>query len=350
MARMGRRRSTNHGLPPHMARKGQSYYHVGNGEHRLWTGLGNDYPRALTEWAKLEGEPVPMVAGLFGQVSALYMVEVDKGTFGNSLRTKKDKARDVKRLNAVFAESPMETILPGDVRKYITHRVVERGARKGEPATVRANREAALLSHIFNWARGESIYHGANPCAGILKNHEDGRERYLEDHEFDVIYAAGDELLRDAMDLLSSTSQRPTDVTRMKRTDERDGALWGRQGKTGTRQRFQLEGDLQAAIDRMKNRPRTATGIYLIQDDAGQGLTYWQLEDRWSKARAIAALTVPSVADAQMRDIRGKTATDLEDLAHAQELLGHKTRAMTERYVKQRAGTRVKPHSRKRRA
>jgi hypothetical protein len=56
---------------------------------------------------------------------------------------------------------------------------------------------------------------------------------------------------------------------------------------------------------------------------------------------------MPSVADIQMRDIRGKAATDVEDLAHAQALLGHTTRAMTEKYVKQRAGERVAPARRK---
>ena len=45
----------------------------------------------------------------------------------------------------------------------------------------------------------------------------------------------------------------------------------------------------------------------------------------------------------QFRDIRAKAATDTGDLAHAQMLLGHKRREMTEHYVKRRTGARVKP-------
>lgn len=345
---MGRRRSTNHGLPPHMARKGQSYYYVTNDKPRRWISLGRDLAIALAAWARHEGQPIPDTARTLTQVGVLYMIEVNKGTFNNSPRTKKDKAKDLARLEKVFGDSPIETIAPVDVATYLEGRQVERGKRKGELAKTRANREISLLSHLVNWARRRGITGMSNPSAGVDKHAEPGRGRYLDDAEFDAIYAAGDELLRDAMDLLSSTSQRPGDIVKMKRASIRGGALWGRQDKTGTPQRFEMVGDLKAAVDRMVGRSRDAESVYLVADSEGQPLTYWMLEDRWSAARAMAAKEMPSVADAQMRDIRGKTATDLEDLAHAQALLGHKSRAMTERYVKQRAGTKVTPHNRKR--
>jgi integrase len=154
---------------------------------------------------------------------------------------------------------------------------------------VRANREIALLSHVINFARERGFTDMANPCAGVRRNKESGRERYVDDREFDAIYAKGDEELRDAMDLLLLTSQRPGDVIRMKRSDVADGALRVRQGKTGAKLRITEEADLATVIERMKARKREATGVYLVQDDAGQPLTYWQLEDRFSKARAAAA-------------------------------------------------------------
>jgi len=45
----------------------------------------------------------------------------------------------------------------------------------------------------------------------------------------------------------------------------------------------------------------------------------------------------------QFRDIRAKTARDTENLARAQTLLGHKTRAMTEHYTRNRKGDKVSP-------
>lgn len=339
---MGRRRSRNHGLPPHMAQKGQSYYYVTNDKPRKWLALGNDYPRALAGWAKLEGQPIPDSARTFSQIAAWYRKDAlpEKAP-----RTQRDNLAELANLEAVFGESTIETITPVDVATYRSSRYSKKKLKEGEQpklAKVRANREIALLSDIVNFARERGFTTMHNPCTGVARNKETGRERYVDDAEFDAIYTNADELLRDALDLLLWTGQRPGDVIRMKRKDIKDGCLWVRQGKTRTPLRISDEADLAAALERMLNRRRTATGAYLVQDDAGQPLTYWMLEDRWAKARTAAGLP-----DIQMRDLRGKAATDVDDLAHAQALLGHASRAMTEKYVKQRAGARVAPNRRK---
>lgn len=58
---------------------------------------------------------------------------------------------------------------------------------------------------------------------------------------------------------------------------------------------------------------------------------------RFDKARKAAEV------DFQCRDIRAQTATDTDDLARSQQLLGHKTRAMTEHYTRNRKGEKVEP-------
>lgn len=45
----------------------------------------------------------------------------------------------------------------------------------------------------------------------------------------------------------------------------------------------------------------------------------------------------------QFRDLLAKAATDTEDLAHAQKLLGHKNRSTTEICNRERRGELVKP-------
>lgn len=342
MAAMGRRRTTHHGLPPHMARKGRFYYYVTNDSPRRWIPLGEHYGLALVEWAKLEGTDVPEIARTLTQVAMLYRVEVIPR---KARSTQRDNERELGNLEKVFGDSPLETIRPVDVKRYLTERV----DRNGRPAPIRANREIALLSHVINFARERGLVEMHNPCVGVRKNKEVGRERYLEDAEFDAIYAKGDDELRDAMDLLLLTSQRPGDVIKMKRHDIRDGHLWVRQDKTKMRLRIAIEGELAAAIDRMTKRPREATGVHLVQDRNGQPLTYWMLERRFARAREAAALEMPSAGDIQLRDIRGKAATDVEDLDHAQRLLGHASRTMTEHYVKRRPNDAVRPLTRKRR-
>lgn len=70
----------------------------------------------------------------------------------------------------------------------------------------------------------------------------------------------------------------------------------------------------------------------------GQRLTSCALRTRFDKARKAAGVSF------QFRDIRAKTATDIDDLPHAQKLLGHKSREMTEHYTRHRKGEKVSTH------
>ncbi len=68
-------------------------------------------------------------------------------------------------------------------------------------AKVRANRDKALLSHIWNWAREMGYTSLPNPCAGVRGNKESGRDIYVEDDVFAAVWKASSETLRDAMAL-----------------------------------------------------------------------------------------------------------------------------------------------------
>ena len=224
---------------------------------------------------------------------------------------------------------PIDAIAPMHVREYMDIR--------GQAAKVRANREKALLSHIFNKAREWGYTALQNPCQGVKGFKEVGRSRYITDAEFDHVKAQAHFTVIDAMDLALLTGQRPADVLKLKRTDIRDGALWIVQNKTGARLGIEVTGELAAVIARINERPRLAISAWLVQDENGQPLTQYALRSRFDKARTLAKV------DFQFRDIRAKAATDTGDLAHSQTLLGHKNREMTEHYVKTRSGARVKP-------
>lgn len=96
-------------------------------------------------------------------------------------------------------------------------------------------------------------------------------------------------------------------------------------------------GELASVVERIASRPRERQSVYLIQDDNGRSLTALGLRSRFDKARKAAGVSF------QFRDIRAKTASDTGDLGHSQRLLGHKNREMTEHYVRERIGVRVKP-------
>lgn len=326
---MGRRRSTDFDLPPRMHRKGDRFYYVTGTRPRKWIPLGDNLNEARRQWAKLEGEIEDPNDRTFSIIAKRYRREVvpTKAT-----STQRDNDKELAQLEAVFGAMPIDAIEPSHVREYLDLR--------GQRAKVRANREKALLSHVFNQARAWGYTNASNPCIGIKGHREAGRDRYVTDQEYAAVRASADADLRDALDLALLTGQRPADVLKMDRADIREGALWVTQNKTGKKLRIQIIGELAEVLKRIQTRSRKGSGSALIQDKLGGRLTYCALRSRFDKARILAGVSF------QFRDLRAKAATDVGDLGQAQRLLGHKTRGMTEHYTRNRIGESVAPLNR----
>lgn len=306
--------------------KGANYYHVTSTAPRKWTPLGSDRARAFLEWARIEGtEPDPNVR-TFEMIALRYEREIIPG---KAARTQRDNLIELDKLRAVFGRMLIEGIKPHHVRGYLD--------KRGQTAKARANREKALLSHLFNKAREWGYTDAPNPCQGVKGFTESGRDRYVTDEEFMSVHTHADATLQDAMDMALLTGQRPADVLKIRRTDIRNGALFIAQNKTGAKRAIEVTGELALLISRIATRQRERYSDFLIQDDNGRPLTGLALRSRFDKARKAAGVYF------QFRDIRAKTATDIRDLAHSQQLLGHKNREMTEHYIRNRIGQRVMP-------
>lgn len=323
---MGRRRQSNFDDPPRFHKKGKVWYHVSGTLPRVWTKLSSDRAEALRLWAQREGVREDDSTKLFSVVARRYVREVYPT---KAVRTRLDNDKELIHLLRVFGHMPIDAIAPMHIREYMDLR--------GQVAKVRANREKALFSHIFNKAREWGYTAAQNPCRGVKGFKETGRSRYITDEEFARVKSHAHFTVVDAMDLALLTGQRPADVLKIKGGDIRDEALWVVQNKTGNKIGIEITGELKAVIARITARPRRAISPYLIQDEKGLPLTYFALRSRFDKARALAKV------DFQFRDIRAKSATDTGDLAHSQKLLAHKNREMTEHYVRSRIGERVKP-------
>lgn len=330
MAAMGRQKTKNKDLPPRLfARKGKkriTYYYTPSIGDRKPINLGHELSAALMKWAELEAGRDLSGNATFAYIAKQYERDV---IVLKSPATQKDNAREIKNLLAVFGKADINVIEPHHVRKYLTAR--------GKTAKVRANREKALLSHIYNYAREQGYTKNANPCAGIRGFEESGRDRYVRDTEYNAVWNVAHPTVQDVMDLMLYTGQRPADVLKMTRQDIWDNALWVTQNKTGTKRGIALEGEFKAIIERCKNRQRKAESVYLVADENGQPLKFWTLTDRFKRARATAGVNF------QLRDIRPKNATDEDDFEVAHKRLGHSTRAMTEKYIRNRKGQRVQP-------
>ncbi|WP_422992721.1 tyrosine-type recombinase/integrase [Undibacterium sp. Di24W] len=308
----------------HMKKGG--YYHVSSVAPRKWTALGKDLNQARLKWTELENDPVQEEDKTFTVVTNRYLKEVLPSL---KAHTQRDYSQYAALLIAVFGHIPIDKIRPRDIADYVRHR--------GESSKVRANREKALFSTIFNHARAWGYTDLTNPCIGIKGFKEKPRDRYVSDDEYTAVWDVVHPTVQDAMDLALCTGQRPADVLKILVTDIVDGKLFIKQGKTGKKLRIAIEGELAAVIDRIMAKPRDKVNKSLLQDPNGQELTYAAMRSRFDKAREESGVNF------QFRDLRAKAATDTEDLAHAQSLLGHKNRTTTEIYTRDRKGDLVKP-------
>lgn len=367
---MGKTSTRNKHLPKGMRarhRGDTTYYFLDTGaKPRKEISLGKDYVEAVRQWGELTLEPVQVGQAItFRQVAERYVKDVLPT---KAPATREINLRELSNLLRVFDSPPMplDMIDPVDVRKYMDWRVstavkaaheenVARAAR-GKPARtisptlghVPANREKALLSHIWNFAREKGMTSKANPCSGIKGYRELGRDIYISDEVLAAVHEVAETPLRDALDLAYLIGQRPADMLKMSRADIVDGALLVRQNKTGKKVRVSIEGELAALIERLCGRK--AMSMKLISMPKGSPMSKFELRGAFSRARLAAAEAHPELAAEikafQFRDLRAKAGTDKEEssgMQAAQDQLGHTTPMMTAHYVRHRRGKLVKP-------
>jgi integrase len=337
---MGRRREAGVSLPPYVYLRRKSYYFRSPIPPRKWTPLGNVLAIALIRYAQLiagdtedcatianvVAESQPAAYATFSSMTEWYFREFvpDK-----SARTQRDNSREITRLLAVFGEVAMHNISSKDVRTYLHER--------GKQAKTRANREVALLSHIFSKAIEWEIISTANPCAGIPRFAEQARERYVTDEEFALVWSAAAQLLQDALDLALLLGQRPADTLNLTLNNVDSEAIALTQSKTGRKVRIRIEGQLLEVLRRISSRRRVHGEIQLIVNEAGRALTASALRSLFDAARHKAGVSF------QFRDLRAKNATDTDDVFLAQQRLAHTTVTTTERYIRRRKGALVAP-------
>lgn len=347
---MGRKPTVNLNLPPRMRARAKAggrlwYYYDAGGKPRKEIPLGCEYTEAIRKWAKLESvQPDNILqATTFKDVADRYIRDVLPA---KAARTQRDNLVELNFLFEFFNNppAPLESIKPEHIRKYLDWR--------GRTARVRANREKALFSHIWNTARAWGITDKPNPCAGIKGFTETGRDIYIEDAVLEAVWQASDVAMRDALDLAYLTGQRPADTLCMRATDIKDGALHIQQGKTSKKLRIEIIGALAALIERIEKRKQgyKVHTLALVCTETGRPLTEGALRSRFEKARSAAAKAKPELSEAikafQFRDLRAKAGTDKADsegMREAQIQLGHNSMKMTEHYVRARRGEKVTP-------
>lgn len=331
---MGRRRKSNFSLPPRLYLKHGAYYYVSRSNK--WTRLSDDKAIAFAKWAEIEGE-TPVEAGsekpIVGSMAALidkYMIEIApkkaKATYTGNLM-------EAKNLREVFGKMLVLEVRPTHIAKYLDIR--------GLKAPVRANREISLLSHIFSYAMRWGLV-DRNPCLGVAKHTEKGRDRYISDQEFEAVKKLSSELIAIVMDFAYITAMRRGDILKLRLDQITNEGIWIKQSKTGSKQLYEWTDGLIEVVNKAKALKRPIQGLYLFCTRKGQPYSDTGFKAMWNRVQVKWANS--GGVRFTFHDIRAKALTDAKRLGlDAQSLAGHATSAMTEHYIKQREFKRIMP-------
>jgi integrase len=342
---MGRTRKKNLHLPPRMRLQHGAYYYVYPAGK--WERLSDDFGEAKRKWA-LIADP----ENESGTVAAMldeYLVEVAPK---KAPRTYQDNLKEAVYLKAYFGKMRPEHVLPVDVGSYLEAR-----AKQGAP--VRGNREKALLSHVFTWARTRSDAWGrvvtVNPCFGVHRNPEQKRGRIIEDVEYRKVYDLAQKPVRILMDLIYRTLQRPEDLLELGPRDVKQVDLDGEvrrvlrvyQGKMKTRSGKHVDILISPEIESIlaESASDKIAGMTFVHTRRGQRYTYSGIAGMFRRYVNKAGLS-----DFGMYDIKGKGATDMYrsgvPLERIQLLCGHDSLTTTEIYIKARMTAPIEANNR----
>lgn len=318
------RRKADHHLPPRMYAKHGSFYYVSRSNK--WINLGRDLAIAKRKWAELDGAG-PAAAGMAALMDR-YLLEVVPT---KAARTQQDNREEMERLRAVFGAMEARDVRPMHVAKYLDLR--------GKQAPTRANREKALLSHVFTMAMRWGIT-DTNPCRGVRRNPERPRERYITDEEYRAVWTQANSTVRGLMDLAYLTAQRIGDLIELRHADITQAGVRIVQNKTGAKLLVRMTPELRAVIDRITRIHPKVRGMTLLCTRTGQPYTYDGISSMFKRAVKAAA----GVADFHFHDLRAKALTDARRAGQdAQRLAGHANETMTARYIKAREVEEVDP-------
>lgn len=329
------RRKTNLHLPPRMylydGRKRKTYYTITATNERI--NLGHDFQEAKRRLLEIEeGRPV---AGTMAELIERYMREVSPK---KAPRTHKDEISSAERLKTIFGKMKPADLRPVHVAKYLDMR--------GQTAPVRANREKALLSHMFSLAMRWGIVDN-NPCRGVARNTETPRDRFVTDDELNA-FCAFAESISDTGRMLSLTArlayltgQRRGDLLKLRLDQFVEDGILITQSKTRAKVLIEWTPALRDCVASLRALPRPVSGMFLICNRSGQIYTDSGFKAMWG--RVMAAWGELGNERFHFHDLRAKAITRMvEDGRQARDLSGHKSDAMVNKVYDRRSIKRSK--------
>lgn len=288
--------------------------------------LGRDYVKALEQWDLLHNKK-PLTIGRVQQAIDQWRAEV-LPTY-ESAETRKGYTKQLARVEAWCGNKAWYEITLPAMRQYLHKR----------SAKTQGNREMAVLSILWSYARMEGMTELQWPANGVKdwKNEEHEREFEVTDELFAAVYLHGDQILKDCMDIATTTGMRLTDARTVRMPV--DGKLRFRSSKRGKLSYFEVSES--PVLTALLARRGQAECVTLLTTPTGRTVSASMLRARYDKARAAAAAAYPALADQieamYLRDTRKRAADLAEDMDAASALLQHSSKALTAKHYRTKA-------------
>ena len=274
----------------------------------------------------------------------------------------KDNLKEAEYLKAFFGNMRPQDIQPRHIGSYLEE--------NRETRPVRANREKALLSHIFTWSMRHKTWGCvvlSNPCKGVARNRETKRVRIVEDDEYLAVFNLASKNVQRLMNLIYRTLQRPSDILKLgpKNIIQRkiNGSLVEvlrlKQSKTNAIVEIIISEYIKEALcgySEIGNSNKVVPNFpYFIQNREGRAYTLDGMNCNFTKALnkyrdSVENLTSERTAPFGMYDLKGKGATDMYQngiaLEYIQAIAGHESVRTTEIYIKARLNKPVMSNTR----
>lgn len=312
MARMGRKRTKDRDLPQRVYQRHGAFYFVAR--DGTWTRLGATKSEALRAYAELlDGSSVS-----FSAVAEKYrLLILPRKAFS----TQKDQAHQLDRLIRAFGKMPIRDIRRGHIARY----------RDERTAPIAANRELALISHVFARAMEWELC-SENPCVGVERLTEEARERYVTDEEFIAVFDAANGPVRAMMALALITGQREGDLLKMRVSDMTEQGLAVQQGKTKKRLMIQWSDALRWTCQQALELPRRAgiVSTFLVCQPSGQPYSSDGFGSAWQRHMRKCVEGKLIAERFTFHDLRAKAASDGKD----DKLLGHRDPRVLDRHYR----------------
>jgi len=224
----------------------------------------------------------------------------------------------LKRLRSVFGQKRLDQITIPDVLRYLNE-------VKETSSAATANRYHNVLRAIFNRAAEWDKFSGKNPAAKVKQFRTDNaRTRFLEKDEIARLLAACDSAIYPAVVCALMTGMRQAEVLglRWENVDLANGIIYVLQTKSGKPREIPIAAKLGTVLEGIRK---------------GDGGPIFALTARSLHRHFVKALRLAGISDFRWHDLRHTFASHYvmrtNDLPATQNMLGHQSPRMTQRYA-----------------